>query len=217
MAPPLLPLFRSEMQLRLLGLVLLQPERSWTLHELTEALDAPQSSVHRELGRAEAAGIVRRDSTVRPHRFSAAVADAFYKPLASLLRRSVGVETQLRASLDRPDVQAAVIYGSWVGGSRRPDSDIDVLVVGDADLRELRSLVRPIGKSAGRTVDLTVLASDEFRRLLAKRSSFARRVMEAPVTSLVGDLASVASRRRRCVATRAVSRSPPSQRHGLRL
>jgi predicted nucleotidyltransferase len=182
------------MQVRLLALVLLQPERGWTLRELAEALDAPQSSVHRELGRAEDAGIIRRDSTARPHRFSGAANDAFYEPLASLLRRSVGVEEQLRASLDRPDVQIAVIYGSWVGGTRRPDSDIDVLVIGDADLLELRRLVRPIGKDVGRTVDLTVLASDEFRRLLDERSSFARRITEAPTTALVGDLASIASR-----------------------
>jgi predicted nucleotidyltransferase len=192
-APSLLPLFRSEMQLRLLALLLLQPERSWTLHELAEAVHAPQSSVHRELGRAEAAGIVRRNAAARPHLFSAAGDDAFYEPLASLLRRSVGVELQLREALNRPDVHAAAIYGSWVAGARRPDSDIDVLVVGDADLGLLRKLVRPIGKSAGRSVDLTVLGDDEFRRLLAERSSFTRRVMEAPMTSLVGDLASLAS------------------------
>ncbi len=177
----------------MLALLLLQPERNWTLHELVEALGSPQSSVHRELGRAEAAGIVRRDRAGRPHRFSAAVDDAFYEPLASLLRRSVGVEEQLRESLDRPDVRAAVIYGSWVAGTRRPDSDVDVLVVGDADLRELRRLVRPIGKSAGRTIDLTVLPESEFRRLLSERSSFARRVLEGPVTSLIGDVASVAN------------------------
>ena len=34
---------------------------------------------------------------------------------------------------DRADVLAAVIYGSWSSDSRRPDSDVDVLVVGDAD------------------------------------------------------------------------------------
>jgi len=181
------------MQLRLLALLLLQPERSWTLHQLAEAVDAPQSSVHRELGRAEAAGIVRRNAAARPHLFSAAVDDALYEPLASLLSRSVGVELQLREALDRPDVHAAAIYGSWVAGIRRPDSDIDVLVVGDADLGSLRKLVRPIGKSAGRNVDLTALGDDEFRRLLAERSSFTRRVMESPMTLLIGDLASVAS------------------------
>jgi predicted nucleotidyltransferase len=191
-APSLLPLFRSEMQVRMLALLLLQPERNWTLHELASALGSPQSSVHRELGRAESAGIVRRDATARPHRFSAATDDAFYESLADLLRRSVGVEEQLRATLERPDVHAAVIYGSWSSGTRRPNSDIDVLVVGDADLRELRRLVRPIGKEAGRTVDVTVLRDREFGQLLDERSSFARRVLEAPVTVLVGDLSSVA-------------------------
>jgi predicted nucleotidyltransferase len=192
-APSLLPLFRSDMQMRLLALLLLQPERSWTLTQLAEAVDAPPSSVHRELGRAEAAGIVRRDATARPHLFAAAVDDSFYEPLATLLRRSVGVELQLREALDRPDVHAAAIYGSWVTGARRPDSDIDVLVVGDAELGSLRKLVRPIGKSAGRNIDITALGGDEFRSLVAEHSSFTRRVMEAPMTLLVGDLASVAS------------------------
>jgi predicted nucleotidyltransferase len=191
-APAILPLFRSEMQIRMLALLLLQPERNWTLQELAQALNAPVSSVHRELGRAEAAGIVRRNATARPHRSQAATDDPLYEPLASLLRRTVGVEEQLRAVLERPDVLAALIYGSWAGGTRRPDSDIDVLVVGDADLRELRRRVRPIGKAVGRTIDLTVLTAAEYRGLLAERSSFARRVLEAPITQLVGDLANIA-------------------------
>jgi len=182
------------MQVHLLALLLLQPERSWTLQELSDTLAAPQSSVHRELGRAEGAGIIRRDATARPHRFRAATDEPLHEPLATLLDRSVGVEEQLRTTLELPGVSAAVIYGSWVSGTRRPDSDVDVLVVGDADLRELRRLVRPVGKAAGRTIDLTVLTADEFRRLLADRSSFARRVLDAPTTPLVGDLASIARR-----------------------
>jgi predicted nucleotidyltransferase len=190
-APNLLPLFRSEMQVRMLALLLLQPERIWTLQELADTLGAPQSSVHRELTRAETAGIVSRDSGSRPHQFRAATDEPLNDPLAALLRRSVGVEEQLRMALQRSDVLAAVIFGSWAGGTRRPDSDIDVLVVGDGDLRELRRSVRPVGKTAGRTIDLTVLAADEFRRLVADRSSFARRLLEEPSTPLVGDLASI--------------------------
>ncbi len=88
-------------------------------------------------------------------------------------------------------VEAAVVHGSWAGGSRRPESDVDVLVVGDADLRELRRHVRPIGKRAGRTIDLTVLSVDEFRQLARQGTSFARRVLEAPSIPIVGDLRSI--------------------------
>jgi predicted nucleotidyltransferase len=176
------------MQMRLLALLLLQPERGWTLQELAHNLGAPASSVHRELGRAESAGIIYRDATARPHRFQAATEDPLHEPLADLLRHSVGVEAQLRLALEDPDVLVAAIYGSWAGASRRPKSDIDVLVIGEADLRELRRRVRPIGKAAGRTVDLTVLSVDEYRRLLIERSSFLRNVLESPITPLIGDL-----------------------------
>lgn len=191
-APTLLPLFRSEMQVHLLALLTLQPERTWTLQELAGTLASPQSSVHRELGRALRAGIICRDSAARPHRFRAATDDAFQEPLAELLRLSVGVEERLRAALDRPDVDVATIHGSWVSGARRPNSDIDVLVVGDADLRTMRRLVRPIGKSVGRTIDLTVMAPAEFRNLIAHRASFAQRLFEGPTTPLIGELASIA-------------------------
>lgn len=188
--PSLLPLFRSQMQVHLLALLLLQPERSWTLQELSDALDAPQSSVHRELSRAQDAGVIRRDDTGRPHRFSAATDDPAYAPLADLLRQSVGVEIELRTVLDRPDVHAAVIFGSWASGTRRPGSDIDVLIVGDASLSELRRLVRPLAARTGRRIDLTVMDDEEFARLRADRSSFVRHLVESPIP-LVGDLASI--------------------------
>lgn len=186
--PKLLPLFRSEMQLRLLALLLLQAERSFTLSELAAALDAPSSSVHRELERAEDAGIIVRDATARPHRFRAATDDPVAELLSALLTRTVGIETELAETLDRPDVQLALIYGSWATGKRRPDSDVDVLVVGSADLRDLRRAVRPIGKAAGRTIDVTAFAPQEFRELIRDKSSFARRILDEPALVLTGNL-----------------------------
>ena len=187
-APPVLPVFRSEMQMRLLTLLLLQAERTWTLKELATALGAAHSSVHRELARAEAAGLIRRDGSAKPHRFQAASEDPLYEPLATLLRASLGIEAELSAALDRPDVSAAVIHGSWPTGVRRPGSDIDVLVVGDADLRELRRVVRPIGKAAGRAIDLVVMREAEFRKAAKADSSFTRKLLTEPSTPLVGDM-----------------------------
>jgi predicted nucleotidyltransferase len=184
--PSLLPIFRSEMQVRLLALVILQPERAWTLSEVTDALDAPQSSVHRELERALAAGVINRDDTARPHRFTAATEDAAYASLADLLRRTAGIEGQLRLVLERPDVLAAAIYGSWASGERRPDSDVDVIVIGDAALGELRRLIRPLERATGRRIDLTLMSPKEFRE--ARHSSFTQKLEESPTIPVVGDL-----------------------------
>jgi len=90
--PDPLPLFRSEFQVQLLALLLLDPTRARTIPEMAERLDAPISSVHRELGRAERAGIIERESGSRPHTFRAAEESPLYAPLADLFRVALGVE-----------------------------------------------------------------------------------------------------------------------------
>src|SRR5260370_33909334 len=56
--PPLLPLLRSRLQAEVLTLVLLNPDREWTLTELASRVGAAVSSVQREIVRAERAGVM---------------------------------------------------------------------------------------------------------------------------------------------------------------
>jgi predicted nucleotidyltransferase len=92
----------------------------------------------------------------------------------------------LRSVLDRQDVLAASIYGSWASGARRPDSDVDVIVIGDAALGELRRLIRPLERATGRRIDLTLMSPKEFRE--AHHSSFTQKLEESPTIPVVGDL-----------------------------
>jgi predicted nucleotidyltransferase len=190
--PNALPMFRSDMQLRLLALLLLQAERVWTLTELRKAVDAPASSVHRELNRIEGAGLLDRDASSKPHRFGAASESPLFEPLRELLLRTVGVENDLRDALDIPGVVAAAIHGSWAAGTRRPGSDIDVVVIGEADLRGLRRRTRAAGERAGRRIDLTLFGQDEFRALASEGRGFARHLADEPIISLVGNIRELA-------------------------
>jgi predicted nucleotidyltransferase len=190
MTPRLLPFFRSEAQLRILGLLFLGVDRRWTAEQVQEAVGAPTTTVHRELRRALNAGLLVRDDSVRPHAYRAAVDSPAFEPLRALLAQTVGLERELSEVLrDAPGVRAAVIHGSWVDGRLRPDSDVDVLVVGDVDLDELRAKTRPIARRAGRRIDLTAFRPDEFRRELGAGNGFLRKIVEGPVEPLVGDLA----------------------------
>ncbi|MGH2878416.1 MAG: nucleotidyltransferase domain-containing protein [Solirubrobacteraceae bacterium] len=179
------------MQVRLLALLLLQPERSWTTNELVAALDAPLASVHREIVRTQDAGLLARDDSVRPHRLSAATNSPLYVPLRDLLQRTVGVEHDLREALTVPGVVAAAIHGSWAGGPRRADSDIDVVVVGDANLRDLRKRTRRVSEQAGRRLDLTLFGLDELKSLEQEQHGFVRHLLQGPLVPLVGDLQEV--------------------------
>ncbi|WP_445150542.1 nucleotidyltransferase domain-containing protein [Baekduia sp. Peel2402] len=182
------------MQLQLLALLLLQPGREWTLQELAEAVGAPVSSVHRELDRAIAMGIVERDDTSRPHLYEAAVESPLTSPVTRMLALTVGVEPRLREALADLPIDLALLHGSWVTGPLRPSSDIDLLVVGKVDLQTLRRRTRPIAKQAGRRIDIALFTSEEFRKMARERASFARHLTEDETTLLVGDLSTIAER-----------------------
>ena len=181
------------MQVELLGLLLLQEDRAWTLSELAALLKAPVSSVHRELLRAVDAGIATRDGSQRPHLFRAAANSPAFEPLRRLLELTVGAERLGRALASIDGVIAAAMHGSWVAGRIRPDSDIDVIVVTDGDRRQALRAVRREGRSIGREVDAVVLSPEELETMQRSGNPFIRGILRGPRVDLVGDLTELAT------------------------
>jgi predicted nucleotidyltransferase len=177
------------MQVELLALILLQPDREWTLEELTGRLGAPQSSVHRELTRLVHAGLARRDARKRPHGFRAARENPAYEPLRDLVELTAGVPLRLsRALSEVPGVLAASIHGSWASGRIRPESDLDVVVVVEGSPQAVKRALRGVGKQIGRDVDASILSPAAFADLSRKRNPFLTKILRGPRIDLVGDL-----------------------------
>jgi predicted nucleotidyltransferase len=134
-----------------------------------------------------AAGLVDRDDTRRPHRFRAVTKSPLYRPLRSLLELTVGIESQLRQLFEgEPNVDAALIHGSWARGQAGPDSDIDLLVVGRPDVTRLRRSTREIGRAVGRRIDTVVLSPEEFRKRRAAGDGFLEKILAEPHVVLAG-------------------------------
>lgn len=191
-APKLLPMFRSDAQVALLALLMLQPDRSWTLDALTAGVGAPQSSVHRELQRLLSAGLITREAAQRPHRYRAATDAPAYQPLHDLLNVTAGVPARLSRDLaEVPGVIAAAIHGSWATGRVRPVSDVDIIIVTDGDRRAALQAVRAVGKDIGRDVDASILSRDDFDQMRRSQNPFLGKVLHGPRIDLIGDLSAI--------------------------
>lgn len=135
-APGLLPLFRSETQLALLGLLYTGPARSWTISEIARHLELGVPTVSREVNRLADAGILKMETVGRSRLVSANWELPWADPLAQLLDRTIGPLERLSETLsDMPEIVSAWVYGSWAeryhGAVGMSPRDIDVLVVGD--------------------------------------------------------------------------------------
>jgi len=156
--PKLLPLLRSRQQGEILARLLGDPELEASVTDIAAMLGLPISSVHREIERAQAAGIVtsRKIGNVRLVR--ANTDSPYYRGLAEVLVRAFGPPHVLAEVLaDVDGIDAAYVYGSWAArwsedGGTRPVADIDVLVLGSPDRGRLYAalssaeerLVRPV-------------------------------------------------------------------------
>ena len=181
-------LFRSELQLRMLGLLLLSPQETWTAPQLAKALAANSVAIHRELHRALASGLLVREPIGKTYVYRAATESPLYEPLRLLLERTVGVEAELKRALeDVPGLEAAFIHGSFAGKTKlRPTSDVDLLVLGEVDPHALRRRVRKIEGRLGREIDIMAYTPEEFAALAASGNSLVRGIIRGPVTPLVG-------------------------------
>src|SRR5262252_6094986 len=111
--PPLLPLLRSRLQAEVLTLVLLNPEREWTLTELAWRAGSAVASVQREVVRAEQAGVMT-SRRVGKTRLVKAARSPLTAPLTDLLLRSFGPRQVLAEEFSGvPGIERAYLFGSW--------------------------------------------------------------------------------------------------------
>jgi hypothetical protein len=112
-APPLLPVFRSRLQGRLLALVLADPGVEWTVDQLSERTGEPYQTVANEVRRLQAADLVAVRSVGRSKLLRANEDSPYFRPLAQLALMSFGpplVVGEEFASL--AGVQEIFIFGS---------------------------------------------------------------------------------------------------------
>jgi DNA-binding transcriptional ArsR family regulator len=152
-----MPIFRSRHQAELLSVLLLHPNRDYTVSELARALHVPLSTLHREAQRLERAGIVTSRTVGRARLLRANTGNRLLRPLTDLITATFGPHTVVAEEFRTvPGVERLLIFGSWAaryhGDFGPPPNDIDVLIVGRPD----RSMVYDAADRAQDRLDLPV-------------------------------------------------------------
>lgn len=184
--PRLAPIFRSELQLQVLGAVYLEPERHFTIPDLVSRTGRPQPSVAREVERLIEAGLLESELRAGRRTVWAPTTSPIFAELHSLLSKTIGAKAIIEDELaGTPDVDRAVIYGSWAArfrGEPGPQpNDIDVLIIGSPDVASVRSAADVATRKIGRDVNVSVLSPADWA---AAKTGFIRRVKEGPLVDL---------------------------------
>ena len=155
---------------KVLGLVFAQPERSFTLNELLDQAAGGRGNSQRQIEKLLAAGVLDEGPRrVRQRSIKANTQFFFYPELRSIALKSFGLAEPLRDALKpfESAIEEAFVFGSVAKGTDTHRSDVDLIVVGDAPLKDLTNALIAVEQSIGRQVHLSLYAADEWARLKA--------------------------------------------------
>jgi predicted nucleotidyltransferase len=171
-----------------LALLLLHPEESLHVREIARAIGKAPGTLLRELNALSAAGVLLRKPVGNQVHFQADPDCPIYEELRSILKKTVGVADVLREALAPlgAKVRAAFVYGSVARGDERARSDLDVMVVGEASFVDVVAALAPAQESLRREVNPNVYPALEFRKKLAARDPFLKRVLAGHKIYIVG-------------------------------
>lgn len=186
---PLSSVLASGALARLITHFAVRPDERPHMRALQRHTGLTPRSLQMELARLERLGVVERSTDGYRVTYTLNEEGPRWRVLRQLVRELADPVDVIRDVLsDVPGIVAGFVFGSFARGDVREDSDVDVLVLGEAipeDLLSRRTL--DAGVLLGREVNVVSMSRDELRTRLKTGSGFLPRVLAGPKRWLVGD------------------------------
>lgn len=173
---------------RVLALLLLRPDETFYVREISRLTGIPAGSLHRELKTLSQGGFLVRESLGNQVRYRANRDFPIYEELASIFRKTSGLADIVRdALLPLEDaVEIAFIFGSVAQGKETAASDVDLLVIGSASFVAVVQALSKVHERLGREVNPVVVSVADFRKR-QEEDHFLLTILDKPKIFVVGD------------------------------
>jgi predicted nucleotidyltransferase len=182
-----IPFFgESLVRRRILGLFFVHPGKRAHVRQVARELGTVASVVGRELRKLEEAGVLKSEAVGRARVYRLNEESGIARDARALFQKTEGIEALLRQALvGVPGIERALLFGSYADRTERPDSDLDVLVVGTPSQSALSEALMPLEDLLGRSIHTTSMSAEEFDRR-RQRPGFLSSVMDRPRIDLLG-------------------------------
>ncbi|MBN2035793.1 MAG: nucleotidyltransferase domain-containing protein [Chitinispirillaceae bacterium] len=119
--------------------------------------------------------------------FKANVGHPLFVDICNLVLKTSGLTDVIKKALEGADISFAFVFGSIASGKQKPDSDIDLFVVGRIGLRGLSKLLKNASDMLGKEINSNVMTEEEFGKRIHHKEHFVSSVLGSPKLMIIGD------------------------------
>jgi hypothetical protein len=181
-------IFVSEVRVKILKLMLLNPEKSLHVRAIVRAVGAEINAVRRELENLTSIDLFRKRQSSNRIYYTVNPEHPFFGDLISLVAKENGIAAKLYKNLKSlGEVEYILLSKSFLRGRKSTALDVDLFIVGEVDTAYLDKLIKEEEGRIGREINYSVMNSEEFMSRKRTMDQFIIRVMSQGRAMLVGD------------------------------
>jgi len=178
----------SDYRRKVLSLLLLNPAEQYHQREIARLTGTISGTLSRELAKMVEAGVLQKVRVGNQVHYRANLDCSIFTELVSILRKTDGWLQTLSVALQplASQMSAAFVFGSMASGKAGPDSDIDLMVIGDVGFSELIAALYPLQETVGREINPKQYPASEWFQMVKDQGGFVRDVLSKPKLFVIG-------------------------------
>jgi predicted nucleotidyltransferase len=177
---------RSQIARKVLGFFILNPQETLYVNELSRKLALDKRNLVKKLHELEKDGILRSEKRGNLKLYGVNPEFPLYQEYRRIVLKTVGVEEQLREiARGMPGIKEAYIYGSYAQDAMSAHSDLDLLVVGDHEIKALQRKINLLQREIGREINSVNISEGEFKKRIDMKDPFIAGILRGKTVRLV--------------------------------
>jgi DNA-binding transcriptional ArsR family regulator len=178
----------SKVRIKLLQAFLGNPAEIFYVRQLVRLVKEEINAVRRELEHLEKAGLIKKENRGNRVYYGFNKAYPLFSDLLSIIHKSVGLGGEIcrwRNKIGR--VKFALLSGRLVRRLAVKPESVDLLLVGEVELKELARLVKKAEEQVGREINYSVMSKEEFEFRKKRRDPFLTGILGGSRVIVIGD------------------------------
>ena len=178
----------SEVRIKILKLMILNPESSFHVRAIVRAVGAEINAVRRELENLTTMNLLRKRQSSNRIYYIVDTAHVYYSDLLSLVGKEEGLGGKvLKKARELGEIQFAVLSKSFIRGRAPSPLEIDLFIVGAVKMEVLEKIISEFQSEAGKEINYSVMTTEEFRHRKRSNDQFVMTFLTKARSMLIGD------------------------------
>ena len=160
---------KSSIRKKILLLLIYNPARSYYLREIARLVGSSAGNIRQELKKLEEKDLVLKEKKGNLLYFRINTKNSLLTDLKNIVDKTIGIKKILEEEFKKiAGVNFAFLFGSYVKGNFKSDSDIDLYVIGGINEETLYQAIKKAEEKIYHEINYHLSSKEEFQKAVKK-------------------------------------------------